>query len=58
MGAKPTGLDEEHTAIFHGGEAARFSAVVFRGRLCPTRQEIGISIGAACVIRVIREGVV
>ena len=33
-----------------GGEAARFSAVVFRGRLWQTGQEIGISVGAALAV--------
>ena len=45
--AKPAGPDEEDTAIIHGVEAARSTAVVFRGRLWQTGQEIGISVGAA-----------
>ena len=54
-GAKPAGPDEEDTAIFRGDEAARSSAVVFRGRLWPTGQKIGIFIGAALAVL---EGVV
>ena len=49
-GAKPAGPDEEDTAIFRGGEAARSSAVVFRGRLYQTGQEIGISVGATLAV--------
>ena len=41
-GAKPAVPDEEDTAIFHGGEAARPSAVVFRGRLWQTGQELSL----------------
>ena len=33
--------------MLHGDEAARSSAVVFRGRLWQTGQEIGISVGDA-----------
>ena len=51
----PTGPDEEYTAIIHGGEAARSAAVVFRGRLWQTSQEIGIAVGAALAVL---EGVV
>ena len=51
----PTGLDEKDTGIFHGGEAARSTAVEFRGRVWQTRQKIGISVGAA---HAILEGVV
>ena len=50
MGAKPAGLGEDDTAIFHGDEAVRSSAVVFRGRLWQTGQEIGISVGAALTV--------
>ena len=39
-GAKLAGPDEEASAIFHGVEAARSSAVVFGGRLWQTRQEM------------------
>ena len=49
-GAKPAGPDEEDTAIFHWGEVARSSAVVFRGRLWHTGQEIGTSVGAALAV--------
>ena len=52
---KPAGPDEEDTAILYGDEAARSSAVVFRGRLWQTGQEIGISVGAALAVL---EGVV
>ena len=45
--AKPAGSDEEDTAIVHGDEAARSSAVVFRGRLWQTGQEVGISVALA-----------
>ena len=48
--AKPAGPDEEGTANYHGGEAARPSAVVFRGRLWQMRREIGVSIGAALAV--------
>ena len=48
--AKPAGLDEEDTAILHGGEAARSTAFVFRGRLWQTGQEIGFSVGAALAV--------
>ena len=46
----PAGPGEEDTAIFNGGEAARSSAVVLRGRLWQTGQEIGISVGAALAV--------
>ena len=49
-GAKPAGPDEEDTAIFHGDEAARSCAVVFRGRLWQTGQKIGISVGTAIAV--------
>ena len=49
-GAKPAGPDEEDTAIFHGDEAARSSAVVFRGRPWQAGQKIGISVGAALAV--------
>ena len=55
MGAKPARPDEEDNAIFHGGEPARSTAIVFRGRLWQTGQEIGISVGAALAVL---EGVV
>ena len=45
--AKPAGPDEEDTAIIHGGGTSRSTAVVFRGRLWQTGQEIGISVGDA-----------
>ena len=48
--AKPAGLDEEDTVIIHGGEAARCTAVVFRGRFWQTGQVIGISVGAALAV--------
>ena len=54
-GAKPAGPDEEDTTIFHGDEAVRSSAVVFRGRFWQTGQKIGISVGAALAVL---EGVV
>ena len=54
-GAKPAGPDEEDTASFQGDEAARSSAIVFRGRLWQTGQKIGISVGAALAVL---EGVV
>ena len=38
--AKPAGPDEEDTAIFHAGEAARSTAVVFRGMIWRTGQEM------------------
>ena len=44
---KPAGPDEEDIAIFRGVEAARSTAVVFRGSLWQTGQEVGLSIGAA-----------
>ena len=50
MGSKPAGPDEEDAAIFHVGEAARSSAVVFRGRLWQTGQNIGVSLGAALAV--------
>ena len=53
--AEPAGPDEEGTAIFHGGEVARSTAVLFRGRFWQTGQKIGISVGAALAIL---EGVV
>ena len=43
----PAGPGEEDTAIFNGGEAARSSAVVFRGK---TGQEIAFSVGAALAV--------
>ena len=55
MSAKPEDPDKEDTAINHRGEAARSTAVVFRGRLWQTGQEIGISVGAALAVL---EGVV
>ena len=53
--AKPAGPDEENTTIFHGDEATRSSAVMFRGRHWQTGQEVGISVGAALALL---EGVV
>ena len=47
---KPAGPDEEDTAIIHGGEDARSTAVVFRGMLWETGHEIGISVGAALAV--------
>ena len=55
MGAKPARPDEEDNAIFHGGEPARSTAIVFRGRLWQTGQEIGISVGDSLTVL---EGVV
>ena len=54
-GAKSAGPDEEDTAIIHGDEVARSSAVVFRRRLWQTGQKIGISVGATLAVL---EGVV
>ena len=50
MGAKPAGLDEEDTAVFHEDEAAKTSAVGFRGRLWQTGQGIDTSVGAALAV--------
>ena len=50
MSAKPGGPDEEDTAIIHGGEAARSTAVVFRVRLWQTGQEIGIYVGVSLAV--------
>ena len=50
MSAKPEDPDKEDTAINHRGEAARSTAVVFRGRLWQTGQEIGISIDATLAV--------
>ena len=48
---KPAGPDEKNSVIIHGGEAARPTAVVFRGSLWKTTgQEIGISVGAALAV--------
>ena len=47
---KLAGPDEEDTANIHAGEGARSTAVVFRGRLWQTGQEIGISVGAALAV--------
>ena len=38
------------TTIFHGDEAAIFSAVVFCGRFWQTGQKIGFSVGAALAV--------
>ena len=43
-------MDEEDTAIFHGGDAVRFTVIVFLGRLWQTGQKIGISAGAALTV--------
>ena len=47
---KPAGPDDGYTAIIHGGEAAISTAVVFRGRLWQTGQEIGFSVGVALAV--------
>ena len=48
--ANPARPDEEDTAIIHGCEAAISTAVVFRGRLWRTGQEIGISVAAVLAV--------
>ena len=48
-------MGEEDTAIFHGGDAVRFTVIVFLGRLWQTGQKIGISAGVALTVL---EGVV
>ena len=48
--AKPPGPDDEVTAIIYGGEAARPTAVVFRGGDWQTGQKVGISVGASLAV--------